>query len=80
MTSFSNPANACAVQSEGENIDEVSIRGAVGLFRFRMEAGAALLRDGNKLKEKRVSRMVVVKVLTHRPTFLPFCRKNHIDV
>jgi len=30
-----------------------------------MEAGAALFRDGNKLKEKRISRMVVVKVLTH---------------
>jgi hypothetical protein len=44
-----------------------------------MEARAALLRDGNKLKEKRVSRMVVVKVLTHRPTFLPFYRKNHIE-
>jgi hypothetical protein len=30
-----------------------------------MEAGAALLRDGNKFKEKRVSRIVAVKVLTH---------------
>jgi len=45
-----------------------------------MEAGAAPLRDGNKLKEKRVSQMVVVKVLTHRSTFLPFCRKNHIEL
>jgi hypothetical protein len=35
-----------------------------------MEAGAALLRNGNKLKEKRVFRMVAVKVLTRRPTFL----------
>jgi hypothetical protein len=44
-----------------------------------LEAGAALLRDGAKLKEKRLSRMVVVKVLTHGPTVLPFCRKNHIE-
>jgi hypothetical protein len=33
-----------------------------------MEASAALLRDGNNLKQKRVSRMAVVKVLTHRET------------
>jgi len=45
-----------------------------------MEAGTALFRDGNKLNEKRVSRMVMVKVLTHRPTLLPFCRKNHIEL
>jgi len=47
-----------------------------------MEAGATLLRNGNKLKEKRVFRMVVVKVLTHRQTFLPFCRKiiENLDV
>ena len=44
-----------------------------------MDAGAALLRDGNKLIEKRVSHMVVVKVLTHRSTFLPFYRKNHME-
>jgi hypothetical protein len=50
----------------------------VGLFRFRLEAGAALLGDGNEPEQKRVSRMVVVKVLTHRPTFFPFCRKKII--
>jgi hypothetical protein len=45
-----------------------------------MEAGAARLRDGNKLEEKRASRMVVVKVLTHRPNVPSFLsQKNHIE-